>query len=87
MANLYTGTHTFTGYKALDELTSLTFETNTKYTIQVILPNTEFYVREGTDGKGFIKDDATPFEWTCNGEDDLYIGLNSENTIYINVSN
>ena len=86
MANLYTGTHTFTGYKTLAELTELTFTADTKYMIQITAINSNYYVREGEEGDGFVNYDSTPFEWTYDGENDLYIGNKYANLILINVA-
>ena len=86
MANLYSGSHSFTGYKTLAELTSLTFTANTKYVVQVNAINSNYYVREGTTGNGFVKYDAEPFEWTYDGVNDLYIGNRYANAIVINVA-
>ena len=84
MANLYSGTHSFSGYKTLAELTGLTFEANKTYTIQA---DDYITVREGTIGKGFSLQDTNPFTWTYNGNDDLYIGNNApDGNVFINVA-
>lgn len=86
MANLYSGTAEFTGYKTLAELTSLTFEADKKYVIQINAINSNFYVREGTEGDGFNKYDSLPFEWKYDGENDLYIGNKHAKLLVINVA-
>ena len=83
MANLYSGTHTFSGYKTLAELTGLTFEADKTYTIQI--QNT-CYLREGKIGEGFLFDNENPFEWKYDGENDLYIGNIFSKAIIINVA-
>ena len=87
MANLYSGSHTFSGYKTLAELTSLTFVADTKYIIQIVtsLPHS-FYVREGSTGKGFIGDSYQSIEWTYDGVNDLYIGNTYAKQLTINVA-
>ena len=69
MANLYTGTIKTETYKTLASLTGVTFTSGTKYVIQL---RNSAYIREGTNGKGFIVLDSQPFEYTA-GDDDLYI--------------
>lgn len=86
MANLYTGTHTFTGYKTLAELTELTFTADTKYMIQITAINSNYYVREGEEGEGFEKYDAEPFEWKYDGENDLYLSCAFSKSLKINVA-
>ena len=86
MANLYSGTHSFTGYKALSELSELTFEAKNKYSIQIIGSNQEFYAREGETGDGFKSTSSKPFDWEYDGANDLYIGYFSGGTVYINVA-
>jgi hypothetical protein len=83
MANLYTGTHSFTGYKTLTELTGLTFTANTTYSIQVL---NMCQVREGEIGKGYLVDTITPFDWKYDGENDLYIGDIVGKSVTINIS-
>lgn len=85
MANLYSGTKTFSGYKTLAELTELTFEANKTYTIQINV-NQAFYIREGSEGNGFIKYDGLPFTWTFDGENNLYIGNQYAKSMSINVA-
>lgn len=85
MANLYTGAHSFTGYKTLAELTGLTFTVNTEYQIQV-RSNTSYFAREGTEGEGFEDYDHRPFTWEYDGEKDLYIGNKYAPSLVINVS-
>ena len=71
MANLYSGSHSFTGYKTLSELTGLTFESGKTYIIQI---QNICYLREGTIGDGFLFNNINPFEWKYDGENNLYIG-------------
>ena len=86
MANLFSDTFEFTGYKSVSELTELTFEADKKYTVQAIVPNNAVYIREGETGTGFIKYDTLPFTWECDGVNDLYIGNKNGNCVIINVS-
>lgn len=85
MANLYSGTKTFTGYKTLAELTELTFEANKTYTIQ-IKSNSSYFVREGTEGVGFEDIYHKPFSWQYDGENNLYIGNVYAPSLVINVA-
>lgn len=86
MANLFSNTVTLDGYKTLAELTGLTFTANTVYMVQVICSNQEFFVREGATGNGFKCNSKTPFQWTYDGVNDLYIGYASGGNVYINVA-
>ncbi len=70
MANLYTGNINTNGkYVNLSTLTGVTFTEGTTYAIQI--QNTA-WLREGTDGQGFIFNKDKGYSWTCKG-DDLYI--------------
>lgn len=83
MANLWTGTVDFDGYKTITELSGITFEADTTYTIQV---NGAAILREGEAGEGFIINTDTPFQYTA-GVDDLYIAKEGDNhTIRINIA-
>lgn len=83
MANLYSGTHNFKGYKSISELSSLTLTANKKYVVQI---QNMCYVREGTEGDGFLLTSAKPFEWDYDGSNDLYIGNFLSNDITFNIS-
>jgi len=87
MANLYSGNHTFSGYKSLAELTELTFVDGNTYNIQVVV-NEPYFVREGEEGDGFQNFDPEfkPFTWKFENNDDLYIGLTNARPIYLNVA-
>lgn len=86
MANLYSGSSSFSGYKTLAQLTGLTFTANKTYTIQIVPSCPYFYLREGTEGDGFICISTNPFTYTYDGENDLYIKYESGGTVYINIS-
>ena len=86
MANLYSGSSKFTGYKTLAELTGLTFTADTKYIIQITPISSNYYIREGETGVGFVKYDAEPFEWTYDGVNDLYINCAFSKSLEINVA-
>lgn len=85
MANLYSGKHTYSGYKALTELTELTFSANTKYQIQIAINDT-IKVVEGETGDGYILHSDNPFTWEYDGENELYIENPHGKLMYINVS-
>jgi len=82
MANLFTGALLFTGYKTVAELTNITFTKGNKYIIQIQNP---CYVREGTEGDGFLVTDPNPFEYTA-GDDDLYLGTPLRRQIIVNIA-
>ena len=83
MANLYTGNLDFEGYKTVTELTGITFESGTTYTIQI---NGAAVLREGELGKGFIINTYLPFQYTA-GVDNLYIAKQGDNhTLRINIA-
>lgn len=84
MANLYTGTLNFKGYKTVTELTGVTFEADTTYTIQI---QGGAYIREGQNGEGFLIPDESPFQYTAS-VDDLYIKMLKEEigNIVINIA-
>lgn len=86
MANLFTDTITFTGYKAISEITDteISYVADTEYQIQIAINDT-IRVREGETGKGYWLHDDTPFTWKYDGENDLYIENNGK-AMYINVS-
>ena len=91
MANLWSNTIILEGYKSLEEITGLTFTSGTKYKIQTVSSNNSVYIREGSEGKGFLNVDTIPFEWKYDGENSLYIGSgyikgSFEKPVYINVS-
>ena len=86
MANLFTDTITLKGYKTLNEITNLTFSADNTYVVQAVSTDNPLYIREGEQGKGFVKYDSKPFEWKYDGENDLYIGSDYEKTVYINIS-
>lgn len=70
MANLYTGEINTNGeYKTLSSETGLTFENESKYTIQI---QNSAWLREGTIGEGFYINNDTPFIYTT-GDSALYI--------------
>lgn len=85
MSNLYSGTVSFKGYKTLAEVTDLTFTEDSKYLIQIIAIDGACYVREGTEGKGFLLKDSLPFQYIA-GEDDLYVGNPLNSQLVINIS-
>lgn len=83
MANLFTGSLDFEGYKTLSSLTGITFVQGTTYTIQI---QNGAYVREGVTGEGFLVPDASPFQYTAR-TDDLYIKKLCENSfIVVNIA-
>ena len=82
MANLYTGSLLFTGYKTVEELTNITFTKGNKYVIQIQNP---CYVREGTEGDGFLVTDSCPFEYIA-GDDVLYFGTPLRRQIIVNIA-
>ena len=83
MANLYTDSLEFDGYKTITELTGVTFTPGTVYTIQI---QNAAYIREGQDGDGFLITDNKPFQYTASN-DDLYIKrLAPYGTIVINIA-
>lgn len=91
MANLWSDTIILEGFKSLEEITGLTFTSGIKYYIQTISSNNSVYVREGSEGKGFLNPGIEPFEWKYDGENSLYIGCGYikggyEKPVYINVS-
>ena len=70
MANLATITVKTNGeYADLATLASVTFTSGNKYQIQV---QNLAYLREGTNGKGFLITSDKPFTYVA-GSDDLYI--------------
>ena len=86
MVNIYSGEHEFKGYKSLSELSGLTFTANTKYVVQAVSQDSLLYIREGSEGKGDIDFCKNPFDWTYDGENDLYIGSDCSANVYVNVS-
>lgn len=82
MSNLYTGTIQTNGeYVNLAELTGITFTEGTTYAIQL---QNMAWLREGTDGKGFLFNRDKGYSWTCKG-DDLYIRTESQSVV-INIA-
>lgn len=72
MANLATlEVKTAGDYEDLATLASVTFTADTSYTIQ-IQSQKPAYLREGSDGDGFLITSANPFTYTA-GADTLYI--------------
>ncbi len=87
MANLYSGKHTYTGYKAISEITDteISYVVDTEYQIQIAINDT-IRVREGETGDGYILHSDNPFTWKYDGENDLFIENPHGKLMYINVS-
>ena len=82
MANLGTFTIDTQGtYQTLASLTSLTFTSGNRYSLQV---QNMAHVREGLEGEGFLIDNTAPFDWIA-GDDDLYI-KNSFYSCVVNIA-
>lgn len=70
MSNLYTGEINTQGeYVNLAQIAGITFTQDTTYAFQI---QNAAWLREGTEGKGFLFNKDKGYNWTCKG-DDLYI--------------
>ena len=82
MANLHTGKYNFSGYKTIAELTGLTFTVGEKYKLQV---QGVCYMREGTEGEGFLVSVLDPIDYTVE-PDELYLGCVGTRSFTLNVA-
>lgn len=82
MSNLFTGTINTNGeYQNLATLADITFTQDTVYAIQI---QNSAWLREGTNGKGFLFNNDKGYNWKCTG-DDLYIKTSGQSVI-INIA-
>lgn len=82
MANLHTEKYKFSGYKTIAELTGLTFTVGEKYSLQV---QGVCYIREGTEGEGFLVTVLDPIDYTVES-DELYFSCVGRRPFTLNVA-